>query len=164
VTFDMQTTTPYDPTRLFYEPIPYDFLYTNETKPQIMVKSDGLEAVCSSLLCDYNYLGATATVDDFTLRADNTLRIVGTGLPTDVADIKSIKFAKSDCGVVSTSDTEIICNAKKVAGKWQPEVVDSKGIIPVTTAKTEDIPLVISEVTPNTNINMEGGNLIAVKG
>lgn len=81
VSFDLSTPNPYDPSKLFYEPIPYDFLYTNETKPQIKVTVDGLEAVCASLLCDYNYVPVVATIDDFSL-SGNVLTITGTSLPT----------------------------------------------------------------------------------
>jgi hypothetical protein len=41
---------------LFYEPIPFDFLYTNETSPQVIVHVDGIEAVCDSLNCNYEYI------------------------------------------------------------------------------------------------------------
>jgi len=33
VSFNLGTPNEYDPSKIFYEPIPYDFLYTNETKP-----------------------------------------------------------------------------------------------------------------------------------
>jgi hypothetical protein len=51
---------PYTPTTLFYEPIPYEFLYTPELKPQVIVSVDGLEAACDSLNCGYTYIQPTA--------------------------------------------------------------------------------------------------------
>jgi len=52
-----QTTwIPWDPSRIFYEPVPFEFLYTEESSPQVIVSIDGVEAVCHSLDCDYNYV------------------------------------------------------------------------------------------------------------
>ena len=54
----MNSTTfvAYNQTSIFYEPVPFEFLYTNETSPQVIVSVDGIEAVCDSLECNYNYI------------------------------------------------------------------------------------------------------------
>ncbi len=52
-----QTTwIPWNPSRIFYEPVPFEFLHTEESSPQVIVSIDGIEAVCHSLKCDYNYI------------------------------------------------------------------------------------------------------------
>jgi hypothetical protein len=33
VTISLMTVIPYNPSRIFYEPVPFEFLYTNETTP-----------------------------------------------------------------------------------------------------------------------------------
>jgi len=80
VTTDISSPQPYDPSRIFYEPIPMDFLYTNETKPQIVMTMDGLPAACGSLLCDYNYIPPIPQIIDFSL-SGTTLTIDGTAFP-----------------------------------------------------------------------------------
>ena len=52
---------------IFYEPMPFEYLYTNESSPQIIVSVDGIEAVCDSLQCNYNYISPTAQITSFSL-------------------------------------------------------------------------------------------------
>lgn len=56
VVFNSTTWLPYNPKRIMYEPVPFEFLHTPETKPQILVAVDGIEAVCASLSCSYTYV------------------------------------------------------------------------------------------------------------
>ena len=128
-----------------------------------MVEVDSLEAVCSSLLCDYNYINVSAVIQDFSI-SGNVLTITGTQLPSSADEIRSITFAKHDCPILAASESEITCTVTQVAGKWQPEVIDQKGIIPVTVEKTIDIALVVSSVSPSSNLNLEGGNAIVING
>jgi len=65
---------------LFYEPVPFDFLYTAETQPQVIVSVDGVEAVCASLNCNYNYVAPTAQITGFSY-SGTTLTITGTDIP-----------------------------------------------------------------------------------
>jgi len=58
--FNSTTWIPYDSTRLFYEPVPFEFLHTAETQPQVIITVDGLEAVCDSLNCSYKYVAPVA--------------------------------------------------------------------------------------------------------
>lgn len=53
---EYNTVLPYS-TNLFYDPVPYEFLKTFETKPQVTVMVDGLHAACHSMECDYSYIG-----------------------------------------------------------------------------------------------------------
>ncbi len=45
---------------LFFEPVPFEFIHTAETKPQVLVSVDGVEAVCHSLNCGFKYIEPTA--------------------------------------------------------------------------------------------------------
>lgn len=83
----------YDTSRVFYEPVPFEFLYTEESKPQVIVTVDGIEAVCHSLNCGYTYYAPTAKITGFTL-SGNSLTITGTSLPST---IKSVKFSHIGC-------------------------------------------------------------------
>ena len=84
---------PYDQTHLFFEPVPFEFLYTVETTPQVIINVDGIEAVCDSLKCGYAYEAPTALVTSASYDG-TTLSVVGTGFTNAV---KSVKFSNIDC-------------------------------------------------------------------
>lgn len=52
VTISSTTVQEYS-TNLFYQPIPYEFLHTYETKPQLIVTVNNEMAVCHNLTCDF---------------------------------------------------------------------------------------------------------------
>jgi len=56
------TWIPWDPSRIFYEPVPFEFLVTEESEPQVIVHVDGIEAVCHSLDCGYQYFESKAKI------------------------------------------------------------------------------------------------------
>lgn len=87
---------------IFYEPIPFEFLYTNEEDPQVIVSVDGIEAACDSLACNYNYVASTSSITDFSL-SGTTLTITGTALPT--TDLKSVEFSTNPCTVTTSTAT-----------------------------------------------------------
>ena len=74
------TLTPYS-TNLFYDPIPFEWLYTNESTPQVIVTIDGQIAICASLQCGYTYTGTPPLITGFSLNG-LTLTITGTSLAT----------------------------------------------------------------------------------
>jgi hypothetical protein len=39
-----------------FEPVSLEFMRTDALNPQIMVKVDGLEALCMQVNCDYEYV------------------------------------------------------------------------------------------------------------
>jgi len=73
----------YDPSVLFFEPVPFEFIYTHETKPQVIISVDGVEAVCDSLSCGYQYKAPTAKITGVIL-SGTTLTITGTDLTTNI--------------------------------------------------------------------------------
>ena len=80
VTLVNETVIAYDPSRVFYEPIPYEFMFTNETSPQLLVSVDGLDAVCTSMNCSYTYVPPVPSISSFTF-SGNTLTINGAYFP-----------------------------------------------------------------------------------
>lgn len=80
VTTNSTTFVDYNPKVLFYEPVPFEFLHTAESKPQVLVKVDGIEAVCHGLACGYNYITPTAQITSFSF-SGNTLTVNGINLP-----------------------------------------------------------------------------------
>lgn len=83
IVLNSTTWIPYNPKRIFYEPVPFEFLHTAETKPQVIVSVDGIEAVCASLACDYTYVAAQAQIDSFSLTGTQ-LSIVGSGFTNPI--------------------------------------------------------------------------------
>ncbi len=92
VTFNSTFLRDFDPTRIFYEPIPFDFLYTNESMPQVIVSVDGIPAVCVSLNCGYVYEAPVAQITAFSL-SGSTLTIQGTGF----SNIQAVMFSHVNC-------------------------------------------------------------------
>lgn len=160
LSFDSSTIFEHNPHRIFYEPIPFEFLYTDEDKPQISVQVGDLPAVFDSLNSGFTFVDPIGQVTGFSLSGD-TLIIDGTKLPLK----PSITFANEDCPINKANETHIECKASKVAGEWTPKVTDDKGLIPVKSGLSPiridpDIP----NLCPSNPLNKNGGNEIEIKG
>jgi hypothetical protein len=84
LTFSANVTQPYS-TNLFYEPVPFEFLRTYETKPQLIVHVDGEPVVCHNLTCDFVFTEPVGEVSAFTFDpASKKLVLTGTNLPDSV--------------------------------------------------------------------------------
>ena len=169
IVFEQETIVPYG-TNLFYEPIPFEFLKTYETKPQIIVSVDNLPAVCHNLTCDFTYIEPVGEVSSFTF-TEATKKVVLTGLsiPINAVDIKSVTFAKANCIVDSATLTatnlECILDKEPTCGTWVPKLVSNMGhilnaaaIVPVTVACT------VTSATPISDLNLLGGDNITISG
>jgi hypothetical protein len=99
VTINNTAWIPYDPTVLFYEPVPFEFLYTYETKPQVIVNVAGIEAVCDSLDCGYNYVLPTSLITGTSLTG-TTLTITGTNFSSS---IQSVMFSHIECAITEVT-------------------------------------------------------------
>jgi hypothetical protein len=54
-----------------FEPIPMEMLYTPAKNPQVIVKVNGIPAVCPAQNCDYSYVAATSgTITDVQLNGN----------------------------------------------------------------------------------------------
>lgn len=78
-----------------------------------------------------------------------------------------VVLGNAKCGTVTASDTEITCSLEHfaAAGSWDVQVIDNNGlsIIADGTAKI-DVSLAVSSISPNTNLNMLGGDVITITG
>jgi len=103
ITIKSETIVPYN-TNLFYEPIPFEFLKTYETKPQLIVEVDGLPAVCHNLTCDFTYTESVGEVTAFTFdTTSKLLTVTGTNLPTSIDKIRQINYAMSPCTIQTST-------------------------------------------------------------
>jgi hypothetical protein len=120
VFFKPTTWIPYSSQNLFYEPVPYEFLYTAETAPQVIVSVDGVEAACDSLNCSFKYIQSPSVITDYSL-VDGTLTINGTGFTNDIV---SITLENIDCKSIQYhDDTKITCTILPVACSAKPIVI-----------------------------------------
>jgi hypothetical protein len=80
---------------LFFQSIPMEWMYTIHEKPQVILKNDGLYAVCPDMNCEYTYVnppvGTEITAFSYTA---GVLTITGTSLPTTNY---TIEFAMVAC-------------------------------------------------------------------
>lgn len=161
--FASETFYPYTPTTLFYQQIPYEFLYTEVKTPQLQVTVDGLEAVCASLDCGYTYVAATSSITSYSL-SSTTLTIVGVDLVS--TNIRLVSFSNRPCTNVATNaaKTQLTCTVTPVSGQWMPIVFDFQGKIPSTTTDKITVPLSLTSISPSTGINPWGGNIFTIIG
>ena len=133
-----------NPKRIFYEPVPYEFLYTNEDKPQLSVSVGSLEAVCPALNCSYSYVTPVPAITGYSY-VSGVLTITGTNISSS---LRSVSLGNQTCQVTSQSATQIVCTVlTPVAGTFVPTVVDSQGIIPVTGGTPISIGMAVSAVS-----------------
>lgn len=157
-------------TNLFYEPVPFEFLKTYETKPQLMVEIDGLPAVCHNLTCDFSYVANVGEATTFTYtEATKELVIQGTKLPNSTDDIDWIEFAQSSCTVDTTkiSETSITCKLDRdpVCGTWKPTIHARLGkILNKSDMTAQAIQCTVSAATPLGAMNIIGGDNITFTG
>ena len=152
-------------TRPLYSPLPFDFMRTAESSPQIYLKVNGIPAVCDS--CHYSFDAAkTPTVNSASLSADT--------LSLSVTDSGSVGFALTDlkitlngerCNLITGTLASMTCkftknsvnNAALPAGTNKPIVhIAQVGYANTASVSPITVPLVITSITPST-IGINGG-------
>ena len=169
ITYSSTTPIPYS-TNLFYEPIPFEFLKTYETKPQLLVEVDGLPVVCHNLTCDFTYTQPVGEVTSFTFDAPSKkLVLTGTNLPDSVSKIRHVIFSLSECEVnpATLSATNLECTLKKepTCGSYVPTLTSVLGVVPNSASLTaQTVSCSISSALPITDMNLLGGDNITFSG
>ena len=169
LTYYSNTTVPYS-TNIFYEGIPFEFLRTYETEPQVIVTVNDEPVVCHNLTCGFKYIMPEGEVTSFTFD-ESTKKVVltGTNLPLGLENITSVEFALSYCTVDEStlSDTNIECtlNQDPTCGDWTPILTAALGVIPNADAMaTQTVSCSISGAEPATGLNLLGGDNITISG
>ena len=148
-----------------FEPVPLEFLYSDAQQPQVLITVNGIDGVCPDFNCDYIYIDTESIIQDQQLTNGVDLTIIGVGLPTE--DIK-VKFANAEClGEIIASDTQITCslNFLPAAGEWCIELIDFRGLIPSEDdIDLIEVDLVIAGISPNSDLNQLGGDLLTFTG
>jgi hypothetical protein len=169
ITFFHNTTIPYS-SNLFYEGIPFEFLKTYETEPQLIVKVNDDPVVCHNLTCDFRYIMPEGEITSFTFtESTRKLEIHGTNLPSVMENITSVQFALSYCTVdpSSLTSTDIVCtlNQDPTCGDWQPLLTSYLGVIPnANDVSNRTVTCSVSSAEPSTGLNLLGGDNITISG
>ena len=131
-----------------------------------------MPVLCKSTTCTYTYVDETTLIQSFSV-SDTTITIDGIQLPTEPidgdelpTDITSVRISNQECVVLSSSDTQIICEVNNpfVTGSWYPEVRTTAGLVAIdSTLLPYEVPLVIDEITP-TIFHEEGGEIVTITG
>ena len=146
--------------KLFYDYIPFDYLFTDETTPQVIVDIGGMPALCTSLECGYTYETPSAELTDMTVNEDDlTVVITGTSLPDE---IESVVIGSTPCQVTANDATSISCTLSDpvVFGSHAPIVKDAKGLLPVSDSITPYVvDLVVTGTDPSIDVNPAGQSI-----
>ena len=150
-------------TNLMFEPIPLELIYTDAQKPQVIVSVNGIDGVCPNTNCDYLYIADVGEVTSQSL-SGTSLTIVGTDLPT--TDF-IVRISNSKCTSPTATPTQITCtlDVAPAAGQWDVKIIGLNGITPIGAAVSKiSVPLTVASITPNTDLNQLGGNVLTIVG
>ena len=90
--------------------------------------------------------------------------IAGTSMPTD---IDSVKVGCATCSGITNDGSTLTCTLNHLvqAGNFEPVVKNSLGQIPVASGFTKySVALFLSTVTPDTDLNPAGGDVLTIGG
>lgn len=91
--------------------------------------------------------------------------MAGVSLPADLIDVK---IGGVGCGTTSSDGTSISCTLAQgpAAGTYNMvEVLSDDGRVPVNLAVSAiNVPLIISTITPSTDLNAAGGDVLTISG
>lgn len=157
-----------DNNHIFYEAIPFDMIRTYETKPQVLVQVGDYPAVCKNLDCDYTYVEPEGEVTGFTYTSSSgELVLTGTGLPVNSSLVRHVEFAHSKCTISSTSNDSLTCTLdhEPVCGDHLPSLYSIYGLVNNSVnLTTTTIFCTVSSITPNTQLNLLGGDNLTISG
>lgn len=125
-----------------------------------------MPAMCLDLSCDYSYTQSTSDLNTQSLSTTDLLTLGGSLLSNSSTD--QISIGGVGCTVSSTTDTEILCqlNGPRVSGNWKAQILTTKGLIPNSIADANKIliPVEVSTISPSTNVNYLGGDIMTIIG
>ena len=128
-------------------------------------------AVCHNLTCDFTFIEPVGEITSFTFTESNKKLVMqGTNLPGDLDRFYKIEFAQQECIVDehTISDTMIECTmfyGEPTCGDFKPILVSTLGQIPVATSvAAQTIDCSVTQASPTLDLNLLGGDFIAIEG
>ena len=151
-----------------------EFLVSDSQSPPVLVTVDGLEAVCPLLNCDYSYIENVGLITSqggtqgrrLSSLNGKEISITGTDLPTTEI---TVEFGGIECDpeTIVSDGTTISCTLLNypAAGTWNVNLSGPNGRINLDPLVSEiSVDLVVDSVTPNTNLNQNGGDVLTLAG
>lgn len=125
---------------------------------------NGIEAICPNMNCDYTYSEPKAKITSQKLTG-NVVEVAGENLPVS-ADTE-VSIGGTACAINEKTATKIKCTlaVKPSAGEWDVLVRDSDGKAKKDAGLAKiSVPLTVTAVSPNKDINFNGGTILTLTG
>jgi len=129
-----------------------------------LVTVNGVEAICPNMNCEYTYSEPKAKITSQKLTG-NVVEVEGENLPVS-ADVE-VSIGGTTCAINEKIATKIKCTmaVKPIAGDWDVIVRDSEGKAKKDAGVAQiSVPLTVSAVSPNKDINFNGGTILTLTG
>ena len=123
-----------------------------------------MPALCSGMACNYVYADGTSIITGFTYDA-STLELTIAG--SDFVEPDMIEMGRLKCTVYSVTADSISCNLAEQlpAGSWFPVVTETMGQVKIdSSVEAEIVPLTVTSISPNTDLNPYGGDILTITG
>lgn len=149
--------------RIFYDVIPYEMIYTSESLPQIYITVNGLEAACHSLNCGYTYIADSASLSSVNY-SGRSVTASGTSLPTQDVKICISNICCEEDSYTLT-DTSATCTLEDdiVAGSWDVEFNYAHGRVNRDAISTVSQSIGSLSVSINSgSLNPNGWSLVTI--
>lgn len=123
-----------------------------------------MPALCLDLSCDFTYTHTDSLISAQTLDDTDLLTISGSLLPDASSD--RIRLGPVSCTPLTLSAETITCQLDdtRVSGEWIVRIVTIYGRIPNEISTTIDVPVVANSVSPSTDVNYLGGDVMTIVG
>ena len=156
-------------TNIRFPHIPPEYLSTPEISGHVEVKSMGQRSICPNMNCIFTYMdiGTTPQITSFSYDSGGgVLTLLGVGFGGEVDAEVDIELGGYGCVVGIWTNTEINCTVggSIVGGAYIPHAVYPKGKWVINTEDSLYIEYSILEVTPSTDLNPQGGQILTITG
>lgn len=125
-----------------------------------------MEALCLDLNCDFAYFESSAEITAATIDEEilDEVIITGTNLPDSDSDV--IWFGPTRCTETYNDGSTIKCSLddSRITGNWLVDILTVHGLTPNSVKTNLTVPLSVSSISPSTDVNYLGGNVMEIRG
>ncbi len=168
VTISSSTPVPFSDQKLFYSAVPWEMMRQSANKPQVIVKNNGVPAVCPNNNCHFMYVAADSHITSWTPNTAADLHIAAwlqvDGLTLPYSGTYTVSFGNVPCDVSSANGENIVCYfaSNPQCGDHYPHVITDSGLV-ANQGNPTTIPLTVDSVTP-AEISRAGGTKLTFAG
>lgn len=155
-----------------FEPVPLEFLRTEAQAPQVLVKVNGIDALCPNLNCDFIYKNVKSSISTQAFDGQRTVVMSGDALSESQLEDGTYRIYTAMLGPVpctldaAMTDTDAYCvlESDAVAGAWNIQVSNDMGNLPNTAPEKITILPKVSLISPDTDVPIYGGKTLTLTG